>query len=184
MDYRPHPQNPKPPTSVRRVEPTKLDPKLHGIQRSSGPNNPWLMLRDLDRDAPCAAALALSLLPQHSAYAVLRIAVREIEAWLLADHAGFSEAFAVATSRLPSAPDECIDAKRAIVEACARSRKSDVRVDMTPRAGSGREVGPAFGSNLMEFASTNWDPDRAAARSPSLSKAIVRLSEMIDLCRT
>src|SRR5437899_1532862 len=62
-----------------------------GINRNiAGYNNaarfaPWLVVRDLDNDAACPAALVANLLPQPAAFMRFRIAVREIEAWLIAD---------------------------------------------------------------------------------------------------
>jgi hypothetical protein len=63
---------------------------------------PWLALRDADRDADgCPVALRRRLLvgPQSEALC-LRLAVRTIDAWLLADRAAFSDYFAVPMSRI------------------------------------------------------------------------------------
>lgn len=60
-----------------------------------------------------------------------------------------------------------------------RSRKRAIRKDMVPRHGSGRTVGPAYASRLIEFVSTEWRPAVAAERSDSLKRAIRCLQELL-----
>ena len=54
---------------------------------------PWFVLRDLDHDEPCAGALVARLVSNPPLRLCLRIAVREVEAWLLGDAARFSSSF-------------------------------------------------------------------------------------------
>jgi hypothetical protein len=65
---------------------------------------PWLVLRDLDHDADCGPELHSRLLPVSAKLMCLRIVVRELEAWMMADRKSFSEFFAVAESRVPRNP--------------------------------------------------------------------------------
>lgn len=160
----------------------RLDPKIGGIRRSATRFGPWLILRDLDRDAPCAAALVESLAPHVSEFAELRIAVRQTEAWLLADREGFSTAFSVAETRLPTTPDSCDDAKRVLVDVCQRSRKPHVRADMAPRPGSGRRVGPGYEGRLIAFAQSVWNPQRARLHSDSLDRALTSVEALVTRC--
>jgi hypothetical protein len=109
--------------------------------------------------------------------------VRQIEAWLLADAGRFSEFFAVRRDAVPDQPDDLDDAKDALLELVATSTRRAIREDMLPRPRSGRRVGPAYTSRLIEFATREldgWRPDVAAASSPSLSSCIARLNELID----
>src|SRR5262245_66600073 len=60
------------------------------LRRLSGFNEaaryaPWFVLVDLDRDADCAPPFRTSQLSKPSAAMCFRVAVRETEAWLLAD---------------------------------------------------------------------------------------------------
>lgn len=61
-----------------------LDAALPELNRSARRIR-CLVVRDLDNDAPCAGALCQKLLPHPSPNMILRIAVRKIESWLLAD---------------------------------------------------------------------------------------------------
>jgi hypothetical protein len=47
--------------------------------------SPWIVLLDLDRDYGCASAALTVWLPQPAKQMLCRIAVRAVEAWLLAD---------------------------------------------------------------------------------------------------
>jgi hypothetical protein len=159
-----------------------LDPKIPGIHAASTQFGPWVVLRDRDFDATCAPSLAPVLAPARSEYAELRIAVRQMEAWLLADVVGFSQFFAVAAGRVPNDPEAYDDAKRAVVDACVHSKRRAVRDDMLPRPRSGRAVGPGYEGNIIDFATSAWDPERAAGRSDSLARAIARISELVERC--
>jgi hypothetical protein len=88
----------------------------------------------------------------------------------------------VPASRIPSDPDGCVDAKRAVVDACVHSRRRLIRSDMLPRPGSQRKVGPGYEGNMIAYATSNWDPNRAAQRSESLARAVHRINTLIARC--
>ena len=124
--------------------------------------DPWLVLVDLDQDYACGPLLVAD--------------------WLLADADRFSDFFGVARQSVPEQPDDLPDAKAAVLVLAAQSSKRAIRDDMVPRPRSGRRVGPAYTSRMMEFATRpadGWRPDIAATRSPSLSRCITRLDELI-----
>lgn len=146
--------------------------------------DPRLVLVDLDRDFDCAAALVSDWLPAPSTYMRFRVVVREIEAWLLADRDRFTSFFSVPASAVPDQPDQLPDAKSTVLAAIRRSRRRAIRVDMLPRPDSGRQVGAAYTSRLIEFASDSgngWRPTVAAQRSPSLSSCLTRLDSLIEI---
>lgn len=146
--------------------------------------DPWLVLVDLDQDFDCAAALVTDWLPAPSTYMRFRVVVREIEAWLLADRERFTSFFSVPASAVPDQPDQVPDPKSTLLAAVTRSRRKAIRADMLPRPGSGRQVGAAYTSRLIEFASESnegWRPEVAADRSPSLSSCLTRLESLIAI---
>jgi hypothetical protein len=144
----------------------------------------WLVLVDLDQDFDCAPALVNDWLPAPSPYMRFRVVVREIEAWLLADRERVTTFFSVRKSVVPDQPDEVQDPKSTLLAAVARSRRRAIRADMLPRPGSGRQVGAAYTSRLIEFASDRergWRPDVAARRSPSLASCLTRVDSLLAL---
>jgi hypothetical protein len=143
-----------------------------------------LVLVDLDQDFDCAPALVADWLPAPSAYMRFRVVVREVEAWLLADRERFMGFFSVPASSIPDRPDELPDAKAILLSAISRSRRKAIRADMLPRPESGRQVGAAYTSRLIEFANDGvqgWRPTVAAQRSPSLSSCLTRLDSLIAI---
>lgn len=153
-----------------------LTPRIRGILGSANRLD-WLILRDLDHDAPCASALVEQLAGSRSVRGIhLRVAVRAMESWLLADHTAFAEEFAVFANRLPAWPDELEDPKEHLIALCRRSRRTEIRIAMTPRPGSGRRVGAQYTDRIIAFARYKWDPDRAAQRSPSLARTLRALA--------
>lgn len=130
--------------------------KAHLREKIQGYNNaaqfaPWLVLVGLNSDAVCAPPLRRSWLPEVSRYMCFRIAVHEVEAWMLADRERMASFLSVSVARIPSDPEALTDPKMTMVDLARRSRRRDVREDMVPRPGSGRSVAPAYTSRLIEF---------------------------------
>lgn len=142
----------------------------------------WLVLVDLDQSFPCPGALVADWLPAPSPHMRLRVVVRQIESWLMADADRFAAFFSVRPGAMPARPDTLPDAKAALLTLVASSRRAAIRQDMTPRPGSGRRVGPAYASRLIEFANDHakgWRADVAVTRSPSLASCVSRLKELV-----
>ena len=135
----------------------------------------WLILRDLDHDAGCAPALIEGLLPSRSSGMLLRVPVRAVEAWLLADRERVAEFLGVRQHLVPVNPEQEEDPKGFVVSLARRSRRRDVREDMVPQRGTSSRVGPGYSARIMEFAGGRWRPRVAARRSPSLAACIAAL---------
>jgi hypothetical protein len=150
------------------------------LQKLGGYNHaarftPWVVLIDLDHDADCAPPALQSWLPNPAPYMCFRIAVREIEAWLLADRERLARFLRIPVSCVPNSPEALPDPKRTVVDLARRSRQWAIREDMVPRPGSGRSEGPAYTSRMMEFAmdwKAGWRPDVAASLSASLDRCL------------
>lgn len=136
---------------------------------------PWLVLRDLDHDAPCAPQLLKVLIPSPSALMRFRVPVRTVDAWLLADAERIAAFLSVRARDVPSDPDSLPQPKQTIVNLARKSRRKDIADDMVPAQGTSGAVGPAFASRMIEFARRSWRPEVAAVRSASLGKCIAAL---------
>jgi hypothetical protein len=139
---------------------------------------PWLVLVDLDQDEDCAPSARERWLPAPFARMCFRVAVHAIEAWFLADRDNLARFLRVSLAQVPASPESIIDAKEEIVRIARNSRSGPIRQDIVPRVGSGRSVGPAYVSRLIEFATRHWCPRIAAAVSPSLARALVCLERL------
>lgn len=138
----------------------------------------WLVLLDLDHDADCAPDLAARCLPQPAPHMHLRIAVREVEAWLLADRAAIAAFLGVPVAKVPARPEAMDDPKRAVVDLAVQSRRRAIQRDLVPRSGSGREVGSLYTTRMVEFARDHWRPEVAAAECDSLRRCIAALQSI------
>ena len=153
---------------------TRLDRSVKGYNNAAR-FAPWLVLRDLDQDAPCAPVLREALLPAPSRHMVYRVAVRAAEAWLMADSEALGRFLGVTERAIPFAPDELRDPKNSLVDLARRSRFTAIRSDMVPSVGMRSRVGPGYPSRIAEFATHHWRPLIAGERSPSLSRCLARL---------
>jgi hypothetical protein len=133
-------------------------------------HTPWIVLVDLDLDAGCAPALRTVWLPSPNRLMSFRVAVRAVEAWLLADRRNMADFLGVPVAKVPSSPEALEHPKRAIIDLARRSRSRDLREDLLPRPTSGRSEGPAYASRMMEFAQSHWRPSAAEALSDSLRR--------------
>lgn len=134
--------------------------------------DPWLIVVDLDRDFECAPPLCAEWLDRTAPMLCFRVAVRQVEAWLLADAEGVADFLGVAKKRVPTDPEAVSEPKTTMINLARASRRRAIREDMVPREGSGRQVGPAYTSRMIEFVSSSWRPNVAAQRSDSLRRAI------------
>ncbi|MEQ8968555.1 MAG: hypothetical protein RID91_22240 [Azospirillaceae bacterium] len=155
----------------------QLDPKIAGYNVAAR-HTPWLVLRDLDNDAPCGGALVDRLVAERHPDLLLRVATREVEAWLLADREACADFLAVPVGRIPEAPEALDNPKQRLVQLAAGSRRRGVRQALVPRPGSSRQVGPEYTTEVSAFVGADWSPERAAAAAPSLARAIHRLSRL------
>lgn len=143
--------------------------------------SPWLVVIDLDSDADCAPLILESWVPSPSPDLLcFRVAVKEVETWLMSDRESLARFLSVAEGRVPVDPESLPDPKQSMVNLARRSRRHAVREDMCPRLGSGRSVGPAYSSRLIEYASTVWRPAVAAETSLSLRRAISCIERVRD----
>ena len=102
---------------------------------------PLLLLTDLDTE-DCAPKLRYDWLHGRTPHPnlIFRVAVREVEAWLMADRDRFADHLGVAASRIPSAPETEANPKQAVFNAAARSKRRGIREGIPP-SGT-RRVGP------------------------------------------
>jgi len=145
---------------------------------------PWIILIDLDDDDDCAPPYRKSCLPRPAPYMCFRVAVREIESWLLADRERLAKFLSVRVSRIPLDLEKLDSPKSTMVEIARHSRRRGIREDMVPRPGSGRKVGPAYTSQLIEFAGDSkrgWRPTVAAKTSDSLNRCVRCLLRLIGV---
>lgn len=137
-----------------------------------------LLITDLD-DQDCAPQMRAAWLNRQEAptFLVFRIAVREIESWLIADAEAFSDFFGVRRRIVPRDPDALDDPKRSILQ-MARSASREIRLEVLATRGAISSQGIGYNRVLGEFVRTSWSPARASEASESLRRAIFRITAL------
>lgn len=138
---------------------------------------PVVLLTDLD-DKECPAILIDGWFGQKARpeNLLIRVAVREIESWLLADHEAMRSLLG-RKGKLPDDPDALPDPKQRLLQ-LAKLAKREVRSDLTSGAGAIASQGIGYNARLGEMVRNEWSPKRAAQRSNSLRRTIGRLEEL------
>ena len=151
-----------------------LKRNIRGFNKASK-GMPYLILTDLD-DKECAPVLIQEWLPEtRNPNLIFRIAVREVESWVLADRLGFAKFLGIARDKLPKNPDDLINPKAHLINLARRSKKRDLREDIVPRVGSTAKQGPAYNERLVSFVRETWNPSNACQHSPSLERTLKAL---------
>lgn len=143
----------------------------------SGRSMPVFLLLDLDHRNVCPGEVIQSWMHGTIERNMLcRIAVMEVESWLLAHRSELAAYLGVSASRIPRDTDAIDKPKEFLVNLARRSRKSNVRYEFVPPPGSTAIVGPAYNLQLAAFIRASWSPQEAAKSSASLLRAIDRLA--------
>ena len=133
---------------------------------------PFFVLTDLDQtDCPPVLLNNWLSVPKHGNL-IFRIAVREIESWLLAHRSAFAAFLGIRTTLIPSKPDELEDPKRSLLQLATRSKKRFLREAIVPAIGSTAKIGPDYNGALISFIQTTWMAKEASKHSPSLNSAL------------
>ncbi len=145
-------------------------------QTARGPYDVF-MLTDLDSPQNCPPQLVQSWIraPLNSGF-FLRVAVMEIESWIMADRSALAEFLSIPVNRIPSNTDNIPNPKERLVSLARRSNKRRLRDQLVPAPGATTaRVGPEYNSRFSEFVQTHWDLERAAVASPSLKRTLDRI---------
>lgn len=105
----------------------------------------------------------------------IRVAVREVESWVLADREGVADFLDVSQEIVPRTPDAEADPKTALLLVAEKSGTRSVREDIVIRRGGQPRPALNYNSAITSFVGKHWNIERAIARSPSLARTCRRL---------
>ena len=132
---------------------------------------PVLLMTDLDRIA-CAPTLisdwrGSQQLPDNMLF---RVAVREVEAWLLADREGFSNFSGVPVEKIPRYPESLEDPKQTLLGLVRRYGEKSIKIEILPARSSCARIGFGYNPILCQFVREVWSPVTAAKYADSLAR--------------
>lgn len=140
---------------------------------------PHVVLTDLDQvDCPSALRAQWGIL-QLPRTMLFRVAVREVESWILADRVGFATFAGVPVSKVTQDPESLRDPKQELVNLVRRSRKKRLAIELVPAVGSSVSIGPLYNERLGAFARNEWDIGAAMLNAPSLKRTVTRLESFM-----
>ena len=147
-----------------------LKKNIRGFNNASK-GMPFLVLTDLDM-AECAPTLIkkwLSVPVHHNL--LFRVAVREVESWVIADTDRFAKFLGIRRTLVPVNVDAIDDPKKCLIN-LARKSKRNLREDIVPTKGSTAKQGPDYNGRLIYFVEEFWNPYEAMHNSLSLERTI------------
>jgi hypothetical protein len=141
----------------------------------------FFVVTDLDTKYTCAPLLIEDWLPvQRSDQLLFRVAVREVESWLLGDRKSFASFFSIGRGLVPSMPDTLKDPKHIVIELAKKSKKRSIRNAIVPRDNYA-SIGPGYNLAFQDYIRNYWNITTARQHSPSLDKAMRALNK-IAIC--
>jgi hypothetical protein len=146
-------------------------------KKISGFNNaakgmPYLVLTDLENaDCPLVILSEWLTQPKHPNL-LFRIAVKEVEAWLLAHREAFAKFLGISVDLIPGDADRIPDPKLLLINLARRSRKRKLREAIVPELNSTAKIGKDYNNQLIQFVNKSWQVASAETNSPSLKRAM------------
>ena len=153
--------------------------KIEGFNRAAASTVPFLVLTDLDY-AICPTKLINDWLksPMHPNL-IFRVAVKEIESWVLADRESFAKYLGIDKSKIPNETDSLESPKKKIFSLVENCPKRDIRKAILPFEGA--KIGPDYNGELIQFVYKSWNMHSASENSQSLRRIIQKLNSFHPL---
>lgn len=139
---------------------------------------PFIVVLDLDDEGcPVEKKERLLSVPRHPNLLV-RVAVKETEAWLLADRLNLAAFLGISEAIIPRNVENIADPKETLINLARRSPKRATRDALVPLSGSTAKVGRGYNDCLTSFVSEHWDIEAACMESRSLHRAIKEIQNL------
>lgn len=139
------------------------------------------MLTDLDSPNMCPPTLIQSWIRGSlNPWFFFRVAVMEIESWVMADRLAFSRFLSIPIHRIPRNTDNIPNPKEFLVSLARRGRQRTLHQGLVPAPGTIFPIGIRYNELLSDFVNNQWNLERAVAASPSLKRTVNRIRREIE----
>ena len=141
-----------------------------------------LVLTDLDTaECPCDLIRDWFAIPRGNPVflppqCIFRIAVREVESWVIADLDTWAAYIGIPVVNFSTQPDQVGNPKEYLLNVIRRKGKKKIHREMLPQGAAA--IGPRYNEVLCDFVENSWNPERAAEKSPSLNRALKALMKV------
>ncbi len=157
---------------------TYIKDKIKAFNKSAVSINYLALVDFMDTGLPCPGAVITTWLPHRQPRMLLRVVVKEIESWLLADRENIANFLQIALSKIPDRPEGLEDPKQALINLARTSKSKRIRAALVPEEGSTASEGRLYTSELSQFVNQQWDPANARRNAPSLERCCLRLQAL------
>jgi hypothetical protein len=170
----------------------KVDARIHGrgfgnLKRKipqlnkTGKSIPVLLITDLDSEI-CPKTLIKKWMggKKQNPNFIFRVAVKEIESWILADKENFAAFIDVPISRMSFDVETIVDVKSKLFSIVKHSKNREIKQAILPAKGMTAPIGAGYNDCLIGFVYSNWNIQNAAKNARSLKRAIEKLKRYID----
>ena len=154
-----------------------LKQKAKGLNRNARKPYNIFMLTDLDSPQKCPPELIQSWVGGSLNFGFfLRVAVMEVESWVMADQRAFANFLKVPIQEVPARTDEIPDPKASLLSLAEKSKSAELRKELLPKnKNKTSKIGHGYNNRLRGFVRDYWDMNRAVSVSPSLKRTVDRL---------
>jgi len=140
-----------------------------------------LTLVDLmDLDSDCPAEIVREWLPHRHEQMLLRLVVREIESWILADRTSISRFFGLRKALIPHHPEQLEDPKATLVELADSSQRQGLRNAIVPDDPTTNDERPAYTTRMQRFVRDLWSVENAAENASSFHRCLQAVQRVVD----
>ncbi|MCC7430698.1 hypothetical protein IT568_07640 [bacterium] len=133
---------------------------------------PYLILVDLDLKECPPTLIKEWITFERKPNFIFRVAVREVEAWLLADRRNFASFLGISEAKIDKKPETKLDSKGYLIE-LAKKGKRKIQEDLVPKGNA--KLGKNYNFCLAEFITQKWNVENAMENSESLTKLVATL---------
>lgn len=149
--------------------------KIQGFNQAARSLYCLTLVDFMDTGVECPPEVVAQWLPHRRPGMILRVVVRELESWLIADRANLADFLRVDIRLIPNRPEQLSDPKRELINLARHSRNRRIISALVPDRDSTAQVGKLYVSEMIRFISESWDVGAARVNSPSLDRCLAAL---------
>lgn len=135
---------------------------------------PFFVLTDQDRGCP-PDKIQNWLNHKANPNLIFRIAVMEIESWVMAHRIAFAKFLSIPLNHIPMNTDTVNDPKKLLISLAKKSKLKYLTQDIIPKTGSTATIGPNYNACISNFIRNNWNVHEAINHSESLFRAFKKI---------
>lgn len=155
-----------------------LEKNIRGFNKAAQGTHYLALVDFMDTRLSCPAEVITRWLPNRSSYMLLRVVVRELESWILADRANMAKFLRIDIAKVPMHPEEIQNPKQTLINLARGSRSKRVRSALVPDKQSTAQVGKLYTSEAVRFIENHWDVENARRLAPSLDRCLRQLESI------